>query len=380
MEAVTPLTVSLDGVLLFIGDTNIFPMLGFENILATAAKEIEHMASTEAEDASKNTGENLPGINQDELSTRTTAGLDADGFVRVCIHLLRDNFLVKEMGFQHRVEALTVEQRDKEWAQRLPGTTVDDSADRAILNQIADMVVDLAALVPQSTTASPAAPGDVSVGGGGTTLPQPGADQTLLLGGEGKKAEQADWKGQVTAREVAKKAKAQQLRISNTVVRILGQIHPDNVPSRPPTQRPDTSGASAEDRVEVDGTKEDENEVASSSSSDTSSNTDSTDRPSRPPAPTVTPDDFTTLASDHPSQQLLKAGKELMRQKRPEQAVVVWGQAAEILRNTIEDSSKPATTSDCRGQARVGFDQRERLRACSGGIRTHEQAFTWGTR
>lgn len=30
MEAVTPLTVSLDGVLLFIGDTNIFPMLSFE--------------------------------------------------------------------------------------------------------------------------------------------------------------------------------------------------------------------------------------------------------------------------------------------------------------------------------------------------------------
>lgn len=46
------------------------------------------------------------------------------------------------------------------------------------------MVVDLAAPVPQSTSASPAAPGDVSVGGGGTTLPQPGADQTLLLGGE----------------------------------------------------------------------------------------------------------------------------------------------------------------------------------------------------
>ncbi|CAM9304482.1 unnamed protein product, partial [Ectocarpus sp. 8 AP-2014] len=81
MEAVTRLTVSLDGVLLFIGDTNIFPMLGFENILATAAKEIEHMASTVAEDASKNTGENRPGIKQDELSTRTTAGLDADGFV-----------------------------------------------------------------------------------------------------------------------------------------------------------------------------------------------------------------------------------------------------------------------------------------------------------
>ncbi|CAM9492801.1 unnamed protein product, partial [Ectocarpus sp. 4 AP-2014] len=49
MEAVTPLKVSLDGVLLFIGDTNIFPMLSFENILATAAKEIEHMASTVAE-------------------------------------------------------------------------------------------------------------------------------------------------------------------------------------------------------------------------------------------------------------------------------------------------------------------------------------------
>lgn len=29
------------------------------------------------------------------------------------------------MGFQHRVEALTVEQRDKEWEQRLPGTTVN---------------------------------------------------------------------------------------------------------------------------------------------------------------------------------------------------------------------------------------------------------------
>lgn len=38
----------------------------------------------------------------------------------------------------------------------------------------------------------------------------------------GKKVEQADWKGQVTAREVAKKAKAQQLRISNTVVRVSG--------------------------------------------------------------------------------------------------------------------------------------------------------------
>ncbi|CAM9326004.1 unnamed protein product, partial [Ectocarpus sp. 12 AP-2014] len=123
MEAVTPLRVSLDGVLLFIGDTNIFPMLSFENILATAAKEIEHMASTVAKDASKNIGESRPGTKQDELSTRTTAGLDADGFVRVCIHLLRDNFLVKEMGFQHRVEALTVEQRDKEWAQRLPGAT-----------------------------------------------------------------------------------------------------------------------------------------------------------------------------------------------------------------------------------------------------------------
>lgn len=38
----------------------------------------------------------------------------------------------------------------------------------------------------------------------------------------GKKTEQADWKGQVTAREVAKKAKAQRLRISNTVVRVSG--------------------------------------------------------------------------------------------------------------------------------------------------------------
>lgn len=73
-------------------------MLFGQNILATAAKEIEHMASTVAEDASKNTGENRPGTKQDELSTGTTAGLDANGFVRVCIHLLRDNFLVK-VGF-----------------------------------------------------------------------------------------------------------------------------------------------------------------------------------------------------------------------------------------------------------------------------------------
>lgn len=61
---------------------------------------------------------------------------------------------------------------------------VDDLADRAILNQIADMVVDLAAPVPPSTAASPAASGDVSVEGGGMTLPQSGADQNLLVGGE----------------------------------------------------------------------------------------------------------------------------------------------------------------------------------------------------
>lgn len=73
-------------------------MLIGQNILATAAKEVEHVASTAAEDASKNTGENRSGTKQDELSTSTTAGLDADGFVRVCIHLLRDNFLVK-VGF-----------------------------------------------------------------------------------------------------------------------------------------------------------------------------------------------------------------------------------------------------------------------------------------
>lgn len=80
-------------------------MLIGQNILATTAKEIEQMASTVAEDASKNTGENRPGIKQDEPSTRTTAGLDADGFVRVCIHLLRDNFLVK-VGFDGALTTL----------------------------------------------------------------------------------------------------------------------------------------------------------------------------------------------------------------------------------------------------------------------------------
>lgn len=43
--------------------------------------------------------------------------------------------------------------------------------------------------------------------------------------GQGHKAEEAHWSGQVTAREVAKKAKAHQLQVSDTVVRVslLGQ-------------------------------------------------------------------------------------------------------------------------------------------------------------
>lgn len=38
--------------------------------------------------------------------------------------------------------------------------------------------------------------------------------------GQGNKAGEAHWNGQVTAREVAKKAKAHQLQVSDTVVRV----------------------------------------------------------------------------------------------------------------------------------------------------------------
>eukprot|EP00903_Cladosiphon_okamuranus_P019584 g18012.t1 len=149
--------------------------------------------------------------------------------------------------------------------------------------------------------------------------------------GLARKAE-ACWQGQMTAREVARKVKAHHLHVSNEVVRILGKIRPETTALTAPL-RSNTGDGPVEETLDPDGVgqgDEDEN----SSGSDTSSS-GSTDRDSDIPAPILTPDDYTTLPSTHPSQQLLKAGRELLRLQRPEQAVVVWGQAVEMLRKVV---------------------------------------------
>ncbi|CAM9144435.1 unnamed protein product, partial [Scytosiphon promiscuus] len=442
--------------------------------------------------------------------------LDVDRFVRVCLQLMRDNFLVAALGYQHRVEALSAEQRVKEWEKRHPGTTehadllqrlrgwmeqyrlpsrmaafkrnvfaigcptetrprtakdnsggrgrrkrkspasmvphpgpclidlwtgqtvarnavevsssstsgrivkVDDEADRALLNQITDMMVDLAAPASFATSATSPATGRVDRGGGIKT-PEAAADQAMPLAGEnppsteesvddrdfaatktpvqrdidvddheaddgtdasdtddfescdagdspektggttlngpnvqaalidgrgstsslakegevdpdqGNNAEQTYWNGLVTAREIAKKARAHQLHVSDTVVRILGRIcpvQPEPTKGPPLVQKPSTS---AEEDVDLDANVKENGEKEAGSASDTSSDA-STERSGAAPVPIMTPDDYTTLPNTHPAQQLLEAGKELMRLKRPEQALVVWDQAAEILR------------------------------------------------
>eukprot|EP00752_Nemacystus_decipiens_P002249 g2131.t1 len=239
---VAPPTLSVDGLLLFIGDTNVFPELSFESIAATAAEEL----AREKPVATAGGGPSLAKMVEGENGQiGDSVGLDADGFVRVCLQLLRDNFLAKAMGFYHRVEVLTDKQRAQEWEKRHLGSLeleellqrlrawmehyrlpsrmspfkrdifaigcptesrprtavvaryapveggdsssgkivkVDDVADRAVLNKIADVMIDLAvpATSPTTLASASAITGSVDAKEGDNPL-EPDADVTPPL-------------------------------------------------------------------------------------------------------------------------------------------------------------------------------------------------------
>ncbi|CAM9172683.1 unnamed protein product [Ascophyllum nodosum] len=109
--------VSMDGLMLFIDDTHVFPMLSFEDIETAVVEEIGRQELNLGQDQ---------GLSQQKgvvADVELRVGLSADEFVRVCLKLMRDNFLVAALGFQHRVRVLNSKEREEEWLKRHLGTT-----------------------------------------------------------------------------------------------------------------------------------------------------------------------------------------------------------------------------------------------------------------
>jgi len=68
----------------------------FQSIAATAEEEVARSATNAAAGVTPGDEErDASGCNTENGEVEGKAGLDADGFVRVCLQLLRDNFLVK---------------------------------------------------------------------------------------------------------------------------------------------------------------------------------------------------------------------------------------------------------------------------------------------